>query len=382
MNKFNVKSFFNFLWILVGLGIFILFLIFIGSRDLPNIEQYTFEWQKRTHGIAPSAGPMSHRWQAYFLKHTAADVSFAVLGTSSVSGFEAQTFHNSGMFNYAYPLAQLECNLTFASYLIENAPHLKTLIFSIDAYADYYELRSGCNYRNEIEEVLQSPELQPKSFYKDLEDTLKSFYYRSDQLIFLGRKVYIRFRRLLYYGLSHISEWNEPIEIPCTESRRPSLDVTGNTCLGFNEDGSFTFWKKNTFELENGVQGWIDGLSQRVYTYRHWQAFDENSKNFYPKVMAELAELNKKAKAKNISLVVILPPLAPGAEPQLLKSVPRDWEMRFKNEMRSMADKFGLNLIEAGDSEAYSCTKDEFYTITHATSDCLKKIMDHEHVTN
>ena len=143
-------------------------------------------------------------------------------------------------------------------------------------------------------------------------------------------------------------------------------------CNGFRYDGSATFADQKRLDASRApvvLATAVSGSSQYAAALKRGHGEPGG------KLFEKLAQLARNAEARGGEVVFMLPPLAPGLEEALSRTVHSGaWLRATKDALESWSVREGVILLDAGRSERYGCAVTEFIDPHHALPECYRKI--------
>lgn len=144
-------------------------------------------------------------------------------------------------------------------------------------------------------------------------------------------------------------------------------------CVGFRADGSATFADQKRV-TDAGAPGALARAASASSQYA--LALDRTGGRPGPVLLQDLAALLQEAKARNINVVLFMPPLLPGLDARLAASPHSGGKLRrAKAALRDWAATQGADIFDAGPSEQHGCVATEFIDAHHALPVCYRRIM-------
>lgn len=143
-------------------------------------------------------------------------------------------------------------------------------------------------------------------------------------------------------------------------------------CNGFRYDGSATFADQKRLDANRArsvLAVAVSGGSQYATALRKGRGEPD------PALLASLARLARRVEARGGTVVLLLPPLAPGMEEALSGTAHSGaWLRATKDVIEAWSARERIALLDAGRSERYGCSAAEFIDPHHALPDCYRKV--------
>jgi hypothetical protein len=148
--------------------------------------------------------------------------------------------------------------------------------------------------------------------------------------------------------------------------------VSRGLCNGFRYDGSATFADQKRLEAGRAaavLAAAASGSGQYAAALRKGGGAPNAA------LLDRLARLARDAEARGTRLLVLLPPLAPGMQDALGRTAHSGAFLRSTlDRLHAWAARERVALLDAGASERYGCTMDEFIDPHHALPGCYRRI--------
>ena len=338
------------------------------------------EWQRQTRGVTWAGGLGRYDGHRNFKQirfwDEAPSIDTVVLGSSTVMTLGNDSFQNiSGIYNLASNSQNLSVTLDQAKYILDNAPSIKVIIVPIDWALGFvfYDLalspgfdmsalasRSALNkIGNETIDWSLIKDSISLSKVKNLMQTLTRAIVSDDP-----------FGEL--YSIFISPEGNDYRCPDGSLARDFDLAYRG-MCLGFYADGSSSMRNFGRIIAEDRQQFILEQVRNTEVSY---VAHLRESRGLPNRSFLEaLAKLRGQAVLKAREIIFILPPLMPGVELAILQREDVGPYLRaLKDEIKKWQGQNELSIIDAGASEKYGCSYDEFLDAHHAYRSCYRKI--------
>ena len=143
-----------------------------------------------------------------------------------------------------------------------------------------------------------------------------------------------------------------------------------STCTGFRYDGSATF--ANSSRVAN-ARSLI--LTATTSSSKYHQNLAKTGGVPDASLLQRLAALNSNARKNGGGIVLFMPPLLPGLEAEfMLQPQLASLLQSTKHSIDDWAHTEHMTVLDAGQSERFGCSADEFIDEHHAVSSCYEKI--------
>lgn len=356
------------------LPIFILNLVLLS--DTLGSNQKTLlasQWQQRTHGVtyAPTLSE-THLFKTLRLNDRLPNIDTLVFGSSTVMGITQQAFPSQfRIYNYAQTGHPLSAVLDEAEYIQQHATHVKWMIIPMDwSLAFIFQHATPSAVDLSVAAAMQQAQSPSKSvpLLDRMRDALS--YPRIASLMDIFKSILRAdnslkaFRGYFIQGISD--------EYRCADGT-PGKDfdsIYRGTCTGFRYDGSATF--ANSSRVSNTHVRILTATSSSSI-YRQNLAKTEGVPDAL--LLQRLAELNAKARKNGGGVILFMPPLLPGLEAEFMRQPKLATLLQnTKRIIDEWAHAQHLVVLDAGQSERFGCTADEFIDEHHSVSTCYEKI--------
>jgi len=144
-------------------------------------------------------------------------------------------------------------------------------------------------------------------------------------------------------------------------------------CVGFRFDGSATFadQKRVTAARAPGVLALAASASSQ-----YARALANTAGQPDAGLLDHLGVLLRRARARGVHVVLLMPPLLPGLDARLAASAHSGASLaRTKSALQGWAQQHEVPLFDAGPSELHGCIATEFIDAHHALPDCYRKVL-------
>ena len=142
-------------------------------------------------------------------------------------------------------------------------------------------------------------------------------------------------------------------------------------CNGFRYDGSATFADQKRLDAGRAQASMAVALSGGG---QYALALKKGGGKPALALLDRIARLARRAEAQGGRVILLLPPLMPGMEQALDRTSHSGARLRAtKHAIEKWAGRERVQLLDAGRSESYGCTVDEFIDPHHALPGCYRK---------
>jgi hypothetical protein len=356
------------------LPVFVLNMILLGNTLGNNTKALqASEWQQRTRGItyAPTLSD-THLFKTLRLNDRLAEIDTVVFGSSTALGITQHAFpDNMRIYNYAQTGHGLNAAVAEAEYLQQHAPQVKWLVIPLDWSV-------GFIYRNDpvpavdlsaaaAMQQAQSPAQQVPLLAR-MRDALS--WPRIATLSGILKSVLKAEDKTAAFKGYFLQDGGD--DYRCADGV-PAKDfdiIDRGTCTGFRFDGSATF--ASSARVSN-AQSLI--LSATTSSSKYHQSLASTRGTPDAALLQRIAALSQRARENGGNAILFMPPLLPGMEAELLRHPQLAAHLQ---NTRHMLDEWAraqhLFILDAGQSERFSCTADEFIDEHHAVANCYEKI--------
>lgn len=360
---------------LLSATLFIIISIYIILKFTPTINhpnediqlKNLVEWQIHSKGIICTATKIAleHKLlltDAYFNIYSK-QTNAIVVGSSTVMGIReghfAKPVHifNLAKNSYFAPQTILEALRTIIKF-----PTLKWVI--MESNWSFGITTAFAPNASSVANILQEEMTQQQKNSKEL-----SYYELLQDLITLQRvKIVLR---NIYFSI--IRSGND-IYICPGEKEANCIDYKADAPrkgAGFRWDGSHTLGNHRNYVIgNNSTSEYIEKFSATVKK----SCIHEINKEYF----RELKKIARILQVRGGNLILLFSPMSPNIEYQILTSTVGGKIKQYKKSVSNWATRTKVKLVDAGGSEKYGCSYDEFYDDHHALDSCYSKIWRQE----
>jgi len=350
---------YNILVLALSFAVLLATILFIIRMTDDYKDGYVFiknalHWQSRTKGIV--ALPGNHMTlfkklaQKSFMDQN--DVNTLILGSSTVMGIRQEMFPKDWtVYNFAKTRQILSETIGEAYYFIEQYENLQWVIISLD-----YSIGNTLGRRN-VKRYRSVETKKQTDFFDKLSDAITL-----NRLKIILRNVW-----------SNLIRGNNE-EYLCPENDGSGKDfgavLAPGECWGYRYDGSATFKYHKVSKAEWRNQLNEEGLARDISNIEKFAGKVDRTQLNHLKVINDL--LNRRSGG----LILVSPPLIPGAQKMISTSVAGKYLQKYHQKLSHWVSVNNIWHIDAGESEKYGCAFDDFYNSHHALDRCYFKIFD------
>lgn len=331
------------------------------------------EWQHRTHGITftPTSGS-NGLFKSLRLNDRRREIDTVIFGSSTAMTIDSGMLPACWrLYNFAQSGHPLAASIGEAEYLLHNDLQIKHFLITLDWSLGFpYDAGepvaadlSAVALRKESQTVDVSP-----AFMVLLREALS--YPRMEQLgkilkeIFKSPQPGKTFRE--YFLQQSSDDYVCPDGVPGKD-----FDIYDRgTCNGFRHDGSATF---SSYLRVNNARQLL--MAETATNSKYVQNLLKTKGRLNSGFLEHLVALHVKLQERGGELILLLPPLLPGFEQAFLHHPQYSKLLQTtKDTLGEWAQREQITLFDAGQSERYGCSSEEFLDVHHATSSCYQKI--------
>jgi hypothetical protein len=354
------------------LPIFILNMLLLDST-LGNTHKVLLasQWQQETRGVtyAPTLSD-THLFKTLRLNDRLHDIDTVILGSSTALGITAAMFPDElRAYNFAQTGHDLSSVIDEAEFLLRHQPSLKSLVIPLDWSISFiYQPDSPAEIDLSATANSGSAEPNPVPWLSRAADALS--YPRIASLMdILNSSVHARHPWRTFAGYFNNGGGDD---YTCPDGT-PAKDfdiVHRGTCTGFRYDGSATFASSSRVNDARALIASATASNSKYYQNLTAQQGLPNAA-----LLLRLADLADLARQHHVQLILFLPPLLPDMEQEFMRHpLLSPYLDNTKRTLNAWADDHHLFLFDAGQSERFSCSSDEFLDEHHAVASCYAKV--------
>ena len=338
--------------ILILLSIFfIINTTFAEENDSDYIN--ALRWQFKSKGVISMSAAVSTKFKEmstnYFIIKN--DVDTLVLGSSTSAAIRAYMFDGHIAYNGAKNSNPLFKTISEANYYIKYSNNIKYIFIAFD-WALGFPYAKYTNHK-----------YVPSS---NSEDGIDLFVKIKDAVSYQRIKIVV-------------SNIYNNIFNPATIYECPKEDNIGTdffftpqvprVCSGIRYDGSGTFSIQNPLSKKK----WKDLLNTGLEDYK--KPLRDSLGKVDSKYLDDLKKIDENLKGRGGKLIIVVPPLMPGATALIKKSEDGGYLEKTMNTLLTFTAKSNIEIIDASQSEKYGCIFSDFMDVHHAFPECYEKIM-------
>ncbi|MDZ4201179.1 MAG: hypothetical protein U1C96_03430 [Gallionella sp.] len=339
------------------------------SLNSPENIKLASRWQQETHGIVSAPSMLDNvRFKQLRLQDRINDIDTVIFGASTTFAVEQDMFPASlHIYNFSKNGVGLNTMIGEAEYLLGHTETVKWLFIPLD-------WSIGFIYHDALPPTLdlsaQYPGVQRREIglLEKLRDACS--YPRIAGLFQLIKDIvrseheFGAFRQIFLQPGSDEYSCPDGMRAKDFDSQNPGV------CRGFRSDGSWTF---------NGMDRVSDAHKLAMLAVSSSSQYTTSLSKAKgipnPDYLQRLADLAHQAERRGGGAVFFAPPLLPGMELEFLRHP--EWSAYLahtKKTLSAWSTTKNLVFFDAGQSEKFGCTADEFTDEHHATSPCYRKV--------
>lgn len=372
------KLYKNYILIMLTLTSSLLLIVLFFSYWLTDINLQTVkltsqsvDWQKKTNGIVrPPDINDGYKLFKFLSLNEKQNINTMILGSSTVLGItEDMLPAPMKAYNFAQHSHKIAQSIGEAQYFAKDSA-IRWLVIGLDWYLGYLYFPTALEEFNpSVDQLAKHPLLTKMDDalslprLKNLFSVLKESAHSPQKLDTLKLFFKSPFQSAVY---------------SCSKGElAKDFDINLRyQCAGLRADGSATF---GGFPLltETSKNKLIHSMLQpgSVYLNRFFIPFNRAKGIPNAEFLSELSTLAKTYRGKQGGVILILPPLAPGYEKLLLSHpLTSSYLLKTKQILQEWGAKQKILIIDAGQSEKFNCTPNEFFDEHHAVKACYEKI--------
>ena len=349
----------------------------LGERALGSAEavQLASAWQEATKGITYSP-PVTHTrpFKAHRLADRLAEVNTVVLGASSLMGVTQAMFPPPmRIYNFSLTANSTSAIVGEAEYIERHhASRVRNLVIGLDwAISMIYHTAPVADIDLAPTATLAGYGAGSIPLHRKLTDALASpkviTLFKALRAVVASGHPLASFRQTFFDIAS--DEYRCADGVPARD-----FDVHGRgTCLGFRHDGSWTFAGERHLS-----QSRADTLARAAAapSSKFSKYLCETAGEPNPVYLQRLGALAQRYSASGGHVVFVMPPLVPGMERAMIREeASKRCLARTKSALAAWAGRYGVTVIDAGESERFGCLPGEFLDENHAWPECHARIM-------
>lgn len=354
------------------LPIFILNLILLNDT-LGNNRKVLLasQWQQRTHGItyAPTLSD-THLFKTLRLNERLPEINAVAFGSSTALGITQQAFPDTlHLYNYAQTGHGLNGVIGEAEYIQQHSPNVKWLIIPLD-WSLGFIYTQGTPPHADLSTTTAATQstAKPPPLLDRMRDALS--YPRIASLFEILNQIRRADDKMAAFRGYFMQDGSD--DYRCADGT-PGKDfdtIHRGSCTGFRFDGSATF--ANSSRVANAKSLILAATSSNSQYYRNLLSTG-GAPN--PLLLQRLAAIARQARQNGGGIILFMPPLLPGMEAEFLRHPQLANALQnTKQTLNNWAAENNLVILDAGQSERFACSADEFLDQHHAVSSCYEKI--------
>jgi hypothetical protein len=349
--------------------------LLLGANSLRfDKNRLASDWQQATRGVT-YAPPITHNrpFKTLRLNQRIGEINAVVFGSSTTMGLAGDALPPAfATYNFAQTGNPLGAMIGEAEYVVRRwEGRVKLLVIPLDwALGFVYERGAP-----------PAMELTAEAARREAAAALPSLRARVADALSLPRlRVLMAISRDIAKapdsGAAFRSYFLAPAgpEYRCADGTpaRDSDVVSRGLCNGFRYDGSATFADQKRLEAARADATLASAASG---SGQYAAALRKGGGEPNAILLDRLARLARDADARGMKLLLLLPPLAPGMQEALARTAHSGaWLRSTLDRLHAWAKRERITLLDAGRSERYGCTMDEFIDPHHALPQCYRRV--------
>jgi len=349
----------------------------LGERALgsPALVKAASEWQHATGGVTyPPPITANRPFKALRLADRLPEINAVVLGASTSMGLTADAFPpRVRAYNLAQTANPPHATIGEAEYIARHhSDRVKWIFVALDWSLGMLYLPGAPNAVDLSPAAALSQSALPQvPFLRRLADAVS--WPRVKNLWSILRLAWRSPDGLAAVRRALFELSGADYRCPDGTPARDFDTINRGLCVGFRADGSATFADGRPVDPARSAQLVRAGAAPGSRYTGPIMAADGRVN---PALLDALDTVAKEFAARGGTLVLIAPPLLPGLERALAESAHAgDAVRRTKRALDAWAKEAGLVIIDAGASEQFGCTADEFLDEHHAYPACFRKVL-------
>ncbi|MBY0501086.1 MAG: hypothetical protein K2P93_03690 [Alphaproteobacteria bacterium] len=350
------------------------FPVFIGNLYFNYVNFFSkkdseFEascWQNKTHGIACISDTTNRTFKSFrihnMLKQN--EVDTIVHGSSTVMGIKGYMFpKNQKAYNFSQNDNPTHHLISELEYFVAQ-DNLFYFVVALDwALGFPMDLEEIPNFQKTL------PNEEEVSWIDLIRDALTTskvkYFFNKIWMILSANNKLDTFQKVFLLTQQ---------EYVCSNGKvaRDFNTARPQRCAGFCYDGSTDFLVHAPLTEEKGQES----IQQAVIVESQYIRTLSKSNGISKIYLERLGKIIAKIKNKNGEVFFFIPPLLPGFEKEILKTSQKEKLLNIKKTLNDFAVDNKIQILDAGQSEAYGCTVSEFLDPHHAFPSCIKKIFE------
>ncbi len=323
-----------------------------GKEDESTYEK-AFDWQMKHQGVVGITDSISDTYKQKLTDYIIPknNIDTLILGSSTLMSVKDDMLKNHTVFNGSKNSNPLFDAISKAKYYIATYDSIKYVMIGFDwALGKPYQ-----PYNNPI--------YKPSTNQKDDITLLVKI---KDAMSYQRVKIIVS---NLYNALL-----NQPEVYQCPTENTVGTDaffipLVPRNCHGFRSDGSATF--SNQLPLTD--KKWKILLETELEKYQ--KMLSDSLGKIELRYLDDFKEIDEALKKRGGKLIIIIPPLMPGATTSIKKSEEGIYLKETMDTLWKFSAENDIEILDASQSESYGCASSEFMDVHHAFPECYEKII-------
>lgn len=324
------------------------------TREEDAQFQKAFDWQVRENGVVGITDQLSEVYKQKMTDYMVSKkpIDTLLFGSSTLMAVKSSMIKEHTLFNAAKNSNPLFDSVSKAKYYIATYKKIKYVIMGFDwALGKPYQ---------KYEKMIYEP-----SEVKD--DNISITAKIKDAVSY--QRVKIVASNLYANLLKRPEVYQCPTEDTLgSDSFFPPL--VPRNCHGFRVDGSATFSNQRRLNEKEGKSVLDAGLKE----YR--KMLSDSHGKIEPGYLEDLQIIDETLKKRGGKLIILIPPLIPGATELIKKSEDGAYLKETMDTVVAFTATNHIDIVDASASENFGCASTEFMDAHHAFAECIEKIID------
>lgn len=325
------------------------------------------DWQQKTHGVTyPPPLSSTRLFKTLRLNDRLPGIDTVVFGSSTAMGIRDFMFPGMKAYNFAQTGNPLLSVIGEVNFIQEHDGNIVNFVIPLDWSLDFIYMKGRPVPADLAEPRLEMQQNRPPIEAR-VKDALSEPRIRNLAFVLGGilkaKEKWAAAKQVFFDASS------EDYRCPDGVLARDYDTMYRGTCTGFRYDGSATFAnleRVSKRELPSLI------LSATIPSSKYSEALKDSKGEPNPIILDALMKIVQHARGR---VILFMPPLIPGMERRFLSLPGYSEDLRHtKAVLDDWARRENVVIIDAGESEKYGCTADEFVDQHHALYTCYAKI--------
>ncbi|PIK14690.1 hypothetical protein [Halobacteriovorax sp. JY17] len=338
--------------VLITLSIFFIINETFSSND-PSIFEEAFVWQEKHKGVVGITANIANLYKQKMTDRVIEknSIDIVILGSSTLMGIKSDMFDNYKVFNGAKNGNPLSDSIAKAKYYAKVSDSIKYVIIGFDWTLNLVN--------REYKDISYKPEgvkQERVDFVVKIKDAVS----------------YQRIKIILSVIYDNILNASKVYQCPTEDGIGTDQFFKADRprrCHGFRYDGSSTFENYSSLTIKK----WEILLKDSLSKYRE-ELFSSKGK-VESRYLADLNEIDKALKRRGGKLVILVPPLMPGATRLIYGSSEGVYLTKIIDKLLKYTKRNNIFTFDASRSEEFGCIPEDFLDEHHSFPSCYEKIV-------